>query len=567
MQNLYPNSIFAVNFVIFFLLSFCVNAQSRSFAGLPILPSKQEVEYQSNLNHLPEYKRILSIYEKLVEAKGDRRMPVPQLNLRSEEAHVASMDYRKVDISLEKKAYDVAEKYGDEAIAFLLAHELTHYYEKHGWRSDYADAVSDLETGKILNSLNDKILNEVQADVLGGYLAYSAGFGIFEKVNLLFNDLYKSYGMKDKLIGYPSKNDRISLAERNQKQIVKLSNVFEMAGLLTIVGKYMEAYAYYGYLLNKYQSRELYNNAGLTCMMLAGSMLDSESLKFDLPGVMDLEFSGDSRSASTFDQVNKLINEALIHFETCIIMNKTYLPAYINKVSVYILMAVNNPQSEIRNIALTNGNHIIDIELAELKMLHPESDYDRYEDEVLILKSILAYFGNDKSTSINLMTKASDMGNEVAKKNLAILNGSIMTPVSPDKVLKVNIDGMTAAQFLSSDLVSRNQTKIDEDYTFRINDVKTENFRVLTHEYKGDEQNSGFDLGFVVSKRSMTASFLNGLMLGSEKQSALDVLGNPTRSLSHLGGEILYFKDSCIIITNKDNKIEKVIDFKEVLKP
>ncbi|MBK7637124.1 MAG: hypothetical protein IPJ13_24755 [Saprospiraceae bacterium] len=567
MQNLYPNSIFAVNFVIFFLLSFCVNAQSRSFAGLPILPSKQEVEYQSNLNHLPEYKRILSIYEKLVEAKGDRRMPVPQLNLRSEEAHVASMDYRKVDISLEKKAYDVAEKYGDEAIAFLLAHELTHYYEKHGWRSDYADAVSDLETGKILNSLNDKILNEVQADVLGGYLAYSAGFGIFEKVNLLFNDLYKSYGMKDKLIGYPSKNDRISLAERNQKQIVKLSNVFEMAGLLTIVGKYMEAYAYYGYLLNKYQSRELYNNAGLTCMMLAGSMLDSESLKFDLPGVMDLEFSGDSRSASTFDQVNKLINEALIHFETCIIMNKTYLPAYINKVSVYILMAVNNPQSEIRNIALTNGNHIIDIELAELKMLHPESDYDRYEDEVLILKSILAYFGNDKSTSINLMTKASDMGNEVAKKNLAILNGSIMTPVSPDKVLKVNIDGMTAAQFLSSDLVSRNQTNIDEDYTFRINDVKTENFRVLTHEYKGDEQNSGFDLGFVVSKRSMTASFLNGLMLGSEKQSALDVLGNPTRSLSHLGGEILYFKDSCIIITNKDNKIEKVIDFKEVLKP
>ena len=567
MQNLYPNSIFAVNFVIFFLLSFCVNAQSRSFAGLPILPSKQEVEYQSNLNHLPEYKRILSIYEKLVEAKGDRRMPVPQLNLRSEEAHVASMDYRKVDISLEKKAYDVAEKYGDEAIAFLLAHELTHYYEKHGWRSNYADAVSDLETGKILNSLNDKILNEVQADVLGGYLAYSAGFGIFEKVNLLFNDLYKSYGMKDKLIGYPSKNDRISLAERNQKQIVKLSNVFEMAGLLTIVGKYMEAYAYYGYLLNKYQSRELYNNAGLTCMMLAGSMLDSESLKFDLPGVMDLEFSGDSRSASTFDQVNKLINEALIHFETCIIMNKTYLPAYINKVSVYILMAVNNPQSEIRNIALTNGNHIIDIELAELKMLHPESDYDRYEDEVLILKSILAYFGNDKSTSINLMTKASDMGNEVAKKNLAILHGSIMTPVSPDKVLKVNIDGMTAAQFLSSDLVSRNQIKIDEDYTFRINDVKTDNFRVLTHEYKGDEQNSGFDLGFVVSKRSMTASFLNGLMLGSEKQSALDVLGNPTRSLSHLGGEILYFKDSCIIITNKDNKIEKVIDFKEVLKP
>jgi hypothetical protein len=160
--------------VIFLQCFFHTNdwAQSRSFAALPIMSPKKDVVYSSNLNHLPEYSRLLTIYEKLVNAKGDRRMPVPQLNLRSEEAYVASMDYRLNEISLEKKAYEVANKYGDAAIAFLLAHELIHYYEKHGWRSQYADAVSDLETGKILENLNDRVVNEVQADVLGGFLAY-----------------------------------------------------------------------------------------------------------------------------------------------------------------------------------------------------------------------------------------------------------------------------------------------------------------------------------------------------------------------------------------------------------
>ncbi len=217
MQNfLYTYSIFTVNFAISSFLCFCAHAQSRSFAGLPILPSNKEIEYKGNLNRTKEYKRIRSIYEKLVEAKGDRRMPVP-VEFENEVAYVASMDYRNMDISIEKQAYDVANKFGDEGIAFLLAHELTHYYEKHGWRSEYADAVSDLETGKVLSTLNDKILNEVQADVLGGFLAYSAGFGIFDKSDLLIDSLYKSYGREDKLKGIPVKARSYELGKTQSK--------------------------------------------------------------------------------------------------------------------------------------------------------------------------------------------------------------------------------------------------------------------------------------------------------------------------------------------------------------
>jgi len=552
--------------VIFFTLN-DIKSQSRSFAGLPILSSQKGTQYQSNLNHLPEYEHISKIYEKLVEAKGDRRMPVPQLNLRSEELYVASMDYKLMDISLEKKAYDVASKYGDAAIAFLLAHELVHYYEKHGWRSQYADAVSDLETGKVLKSLDDRVVNEVQADVLGGFLAYSAGFGIFDKGGLLIDDLYKGYKMGDKMFGYPSKKDRISLSERNKEQIAKLSNMFEMAGLLTVVGKYKEAYSYYGFLLNKYQSSELYNNAGLTCMMMAYSLLKPDSIIFDLPAVMDIEFSGDSRNATTFKDINKLIDEALIHFETSIIMNKSYLPSYINKVSAQIIKAINYPESDMRKIAFNKANYILDVELEEIKNLHPELDFDRFNDEILILRSILAYFKKDKTTSLDLMTKAVALGNQTAVKNLSILKGAPISINENSKMPRISIDGMTAEKFLTAQLVGRNQTPIDSINTFRVTDQKTENYKVLTHDYKGNDQDFGYDLGFVVSKKNLTTPFLEGLNIGSDKKDVINLFGKPKRSFSHLSGEILNFDDNLIIITNQEGKVEKVINFKEILKP
>ncbi len=548
-------------------------AQSRSFAGLPIMsPSKDsanvDFKYSDDLNHLPEYNRINNIYEKLVAAKGDSRMRKPELNLRDEVRYAASMDYKLIEISLEKKAYDVAVNYGDAAIAFLLAHELIHYYEKHGWRTQYTIANSDLETGKILGSINDKIINEVQADVLGGFLAYSAGFGNFENGGKLINDLYKEYKMKEEIENYPSKNERIKLAERNKEKMTKLSSLYEMAGLLSVIGKYKEAYFYYEHLLNIYQSRELYNNAGLTCMILANSLMNQDSIKFELPGVMDLEFSGDSRSASKYDEINKHINEALNHFETCIIMDKTYLPAYINKSSALIIKAINC-EPKIRNITFKTVNHILDGQWEELKIVHPQLDFDKYQDEILVLRSILAYFQNDKTTSINLMTKAADNGSENAKKNLAIINEIPLSNTISDKGITINFDSVTVEKLLLSEKFGPNKTEMDPSKSniFRVLDKSKENFKFYLHEYKGTQEEFGYDLGFIVSKKSFTNAFLGDLKLGSDKKDVIATLGQPKRALSHINGEILNFNDRIIIITNQEGKVEKLIDFKKIDKP
>jgi len=168
-----------------------VISQSRIFGTLPILKPTTNVEYtDKNLNHTKEYEHILKIYTKLVNSRGDFRYPIPALYLREEEAYVASINYNNLAITIEKKAYDVCQKFGDIGIAFLLAHELTHYYEKHAWKSDFVYELGDLEIAKNLKETNDQIMNETQADYLGGFLAYSAGFGLFDNGKALIDSLY-----------------------------------------------------------------------------------------------------------------------------------------------------------------------------------------------------------------------------------------------------------------------------------------------------------------------------------------------------------------------------------------
>ncbi|MFZ1750434.1 MAG: hypothetical protein WAU01_09590 [Saprospiraceae bacterium] len=549
-----------------FCAALCVSSlpsfsQSRSFAGLPILSPERPVGYEADLNDTPEFEHLLRIYDRLVEAKGDRRMPVPALHLRDEEAYVASMDYRLLDISLEKKAYDIAKKYGDGAIAFLLAHELVHYYEKHGWKSQFADDVNDLETGKVLKLLDERVLNEVQADVLGGFLAYSAGFGIFDKGGDLINDLYKDYKMQDAIAGYPSKKDRITLSDRNKTQVQNLANLFEMASYLVVSGRYSEAYTYYQYLLNKYQSRELYNNAGLTCMLAATTLFDPKVMIFDFPGMLDIEFSGDSRNASQKLEIDRLINESINHFETAILMNKNYVLPYVNKASANIINGINQSDEILKKISFDKARFILDVQMEELKNLNPELDYTPFDDEILILRSLLSYYEDNKPDAILWMREASHTGNETAKKNLAVLENVAPKPQSNEQKQKIDIGGTNAKEFLELGMVSRNRTRINEKNLFVYVEQRASEYKVMMHQYEGNEQEFGYDLAFLVNKDKLTKPFFGAITIGSDKDDLIALWGSPKRSFSHLNGEILLFHNGVIIITNSNNKIIKVSDY------
>ncbi|MBK9487514.1 MAG: hypothetical protein IPO07_01035 [Haliscomenobacter sp.] len=154
-------------FCFFCLIQHGVAAQERSFGTLPLINKPGIVLASSGSKKIDsvQYRRVLNIYNRLVQARGDFRFPVPSFNLVAEERRVAGIDYDQLNIVLEEKALGVCNSFGadaDAAIAFLLAHELTHYYEKHAWRSGFAEDNKDLKIGVAMNKLADDAANETK---------------------------------------------------------------------------------------------------------------------------------------------------------------------------------------------------------------------------------------------------------------------------------------------------------------------------------------------------------------------------------------------------------------------
>ena len=169
-------------------------AQERSFGTLPLVNKAKAPSLPgAKLADSTAFRKALTVYNRLVQARGDLRFPVPAFSMRREERRVAGIDYDQLEIILEEKAYQVCNSYGadaEAAMAFLLSHELTHYYEKHAWRRGFVADYSDLKIGMKLDSLIDGAANETEADYLGGFLAYSAGYGLFDKGGDLIQKLY-----------------------------------------------------------------------------------------------------------------------------------------------------------------------------------------------------------------------------------------------------------------------------------------------------------------------------------------------------------------------------------------
>jgi hypothetical protein len=150
--------------LLFFQQSWC---QDRTFGSLPLIQKLGAVvpKSTSSVDSI-QYRRVLNIYNRLVQARGDFRYPVPTFNLSTEEEHCAFINYKLLEIQLEVKALEVCNSFGadsETAIAFLLAHELTHYYEKHGWRNSFAEDFKNLKYWKELHTASPLTQTSVSA--------------------------------------------------------------------------------------------------------------------------------------------------------------------------------------------------------------------------------------------------------------------------------------------------------------------------------------------------------------------------------------------------------------------
>jgi tetratricopeptide (TPR) repeat protein len=391
-----------------------------------------------------KYDVTLAVFNDLLRARGDFRQQAPELVMNNGEQFVAWMDPENARIGIEERAYDVCAALGPDslhALAALLGHELIHYYEKHDWSRNFIHANEPLDAAQKINQLDEGIKQETQADCLGGFLAFSAGYNVYNLMPRLLEKLYQSYGLPEKLPGYPSLTDRVEITKTAMLELRDLQTVFEVAQYLSLLEKYEESAQYYRHILQSFQSREIYNNAGVNLALAALSLFSMS----EMPYVLPLEPDPNSRLhnlkggpiAERLKLREALLDQALEQLDRAIIMDPAYAPGFLNKACVFALRG----EWDDAEFWLKKGKRLGNASMAT---------------DFTVLEGMLAALQNDTTEAQNLWRTAQAKGNLLADVNLDILAGR---PRDLEKTtataLREKINGATLDDFLRAPEVEK----------------------------------------------------------------------------------------------------------------
>lgn len=478
-----------------------------------------------------KYQRAKSIYDRLVQAKGDFRYPIPDFMMSRNERMVAWMNYDALLVGLEEKAYDVCLQFGDQAdaaIATLLGHELTHYYEKHAWRRGFAANFQDLEIGVKLDKIRDNVLNETQADYLGGFLAYSAGFSVFDKTPDFMAAVYKAYGLPDELANYPSLSDRKTLAQRSGERMKELITIQNMANWMNAVASFDEAKLYYYYILREYQSRELYNNLGVLLVREALQQFTSEEVKFLFP--LELDLAADrGGSRDLLSDRKALLQEAVLNFDYAISLDPDYAPAYLNKACAYTLLG---------DVARAKF-------YAETEAYHRAiaADQPKVVGDTEILLGIIAYRQKHENLTRDYFNKAIAKNNSLAAVNLKILTGELPAPPSHESFFGESIDGI---DLLSDDY----QPGFEEDLTLYLtNEVRLlQSPEANSHIYIHHNRVQQYIFCIQVTGPDYPGTTAKQIKIGDSTEKVIEQYGTPLRRLGSPQGDILVYNNLFFVV-------------------
>lgn len=500
-------------------------ARAQEFAFVPGFSGSESPD------RLGGYKKAVAqkVFETLLHARGDYRLQPPTLVLSKRMRNMAAFNPDQVEIILEEKAYDVCASFGKDslnALAALLAHELTHYYEKHDWSRHFVRENENLETARRLENLEEGLKQEAQADCLGGFMAFSAGYNTYGIMPELLRKLYKTYELPDDLPGYPSLAERLKMVDGAMEQLKNLQIVFETANLLTLLGQYADAAGYYRHILQTYQSREIFNNAGVNAVLAALNYAEPTLIPYVLPLELDPKsrlLSVKNNDQEKAQRKSNLLKTAMEHFERALLLDENYGPAYLNKACVLVL----NGDWEEAEYALRKGR----------KKNAAASDYD-------VLEGVAAALQKDSLAAVKHWERAQKQGNNWAAVNLQILQKTprpAPATAAPVKGIE-EIEQFPLTDFLSSPVPDVEVKVADKVYCgFK----QLSQSRLFIHYANLGKQ-------YAVLQETLpnyTGKTLRGIALNDPQEKITAAYGNSPRQIALTDGSVwlypganLYFK-------------------------
>lgn len=258
-------------------------------------------------------------------------------------------------IQIDQKLINICFSLGKDslnALAFILAHELSHYYKDDNWCMDYAGfkfKTNPAFAKAIKEGEKYKKSKEILADKEGLIYASIAGYTSFSIFNRVIDSVYIIYRLQSNLSGYPTKNERKNISRDASVDAKKWFSLFNRSIQNINDGKYDEAIDSLSYLSQKFPSREIYNNLGVAKVRKALLLKPKtyEEVNFPNRFLYPIEIENQTRLSqeevrgiddTKVNESNSLLKDALKDFQNAIRIDVKFTKGYINSACVYDLL-------------------------------------------------------------------------------------------------------------------------------------------------------------------------------------------------------------------------------------
>ena len=522
----------------------------------------------------PTYRAVRGVYDRVARAFGDGRIPPRLMVVPKGEAGrnaVAWSDpgtegaigieseavaLREGYIAVEERVWELFASLGEEresALAFLLGHELTHYYLRHGWVGDFGNSFASLEMGRKMikaASYEEVIKRETEADYLGGFYGRLAGYDTLGAAPRALDLIYATYKLPDALRNYPSRQERRAIAERSAANLKKMVPVFSAATRLLLLERYEEAARLFQHLAHSFPSREMFNNAGVAYTLEALRLSRAPEAGFLYP----LEFDAETRLKGKggrskgmpnegAQQSARLLQQAAECFDKAVQRDKGYAAGYLNLAVVDTLL----------------GDHDNGVLLANraMELARRENDQQTVSG-ALVARGIAYAQGGNRDKALVDMAAARNLGSAAAAHNLARLQGeAAKRPAGKGGEIESQLRETVAGSEARANFVIDQETA-----SFSLKGVEREEPTLTVHSRAGKGwENTVVSIGarlvrFLAAGPGYPQLTARGIGIGSGLGEVLGAYGEPSRIMSsRQENYYLYQKSGLVFSLGPDGKV------------
>lgn len=315
--------------------------------------------------------KVLSVFGRVLAAADKRGTRSPRLIIIRKEGDPWAVCLKDGTVLLTRKAMEfcyqgVDEHIGDARTAYVLGHELAHLAKDDFWHQTAFESVkrfmpeseSKKEIEKLLMNTEDiddsakareiRRKKEMESDGYGLLYAVMAGYDvsvIADENNNFFREWTSQITGK---IAYsdehhPSPEQRYDFLKSSVKSVINDIDLFRFGVRLYQLGRYEDALDFLTKFREKFPSREVFSNIGLSRYALAlkdfAGYDPDNAFRYRLSTVLDADTGADILNRNTKPNRNakKQFQEAVTEFKAACEKDPLYLPARVNLSAALIM--------------------------------------------------------------------------------------------------------------------------------------------------------------------------------------------------------------------------------------